>query len=75
MLQNEIYVGGRETVAVPFLIRSYKSTGFIKDRIQIKATYNETKQQAVSPLKQALKPDSKQVVDNTHEEVHRFTVT
>ena len=33
ILQNEISVRGRETVAVPFLIRSYKSTGFVKERI------------------------------------------
>ena len=43
ILQNEIRVRGRESIAIPFLIRSYKNTGFCKERIQIKATYTESK--------------------------------
>ena len=66
ILQNEIYVRGRESVAIPFLIRSYKNTGFLKERIQIKATYNQTK------------PNKKKkdvAVQDTHDEIHRFTIT
>lgn len=43
ILQNEIRVAGLESVAVPFVIRSYKPIGFEKERIQVKATYRESK--------------------------------
>ena len=39
ILQNEFTIKAGQTVAVPFMIRSYKKTGFFKERIQIKASY------------------------------------
>ena len=39
ILQNEFTVQAGQTVALPFMIRSYKKTGFFKERIQIKASY------------------------------------
>ena len=33
ILQNEFVVNGQSTIAVPFIIRSYKKTGFKKEKI------------------------------------------
>ena len=42
ILLNEVKVMGLQAVAVPFMIRSYKKTGFVKERLMIKASYPET---------------------------------
>ena len=41
ILQNEIKLKGLDTLAVPFVIRSYKQTGFKKERVQVKVSYKE----------------------------------
>ena len=42
MLRNEIVVMGLKAIAVPFMIRSYKKKQFVKERLVIKASYNES---------------------------------
>ena len=60
LLQNEFTVTGCGLVAVPFLMRSYKPTGFDKERVQIKVSFQQVKENGE---------------EDTHEELHRFVVT
>ena len=73
ILKNEIIVNGSEAVAVPFMIRSYKHTGFVKERIQIRATYREAKIIVKGSIQDLIITD----VDDrdVHDKIHRFTVT
>ena len=41
VLQNEIVLEGMQSLAVPFLIRSFKKTSFSREKFQVKATYKE----------------------------------
>ena len=43
VLQNEVVVQGLQSIAVPFMIRSYKKTGFHREKFQVKATYKEAR--------------------------------
>ena len=69
ILVNEITVTGLRSVAVPFMIRSYKKTNFKKERLVVKATYSEN---VIKKRSQAKPVDN---IAEKHEEVHRFTVT
>lgn len=42
ILQNEIVVQGKMTIAVPYIIKSFKPTGFVKERLNVKASYQES---------------------------------
>ena len=72
ILQNEIIVRQNSAIAVPLLMRSYKKTGFEKERLQVKATYKTAKVNAGLKKRKGANVSEEQ---EERTDVHRFTVT